>query len=146
MIFPAILDKKEKEIEELKTKIAEVLAVMPQPAGMGGSGGGGGAAAAAAAPPTSNASLSGFGAPTTLSLDLPAATDLSFTDKISSTLGGLAEQFSLGGASGGGGAAGAGASDDAGGAGSASAGASGGGLYSAFGFASSKANGKVNDA
>ena len=124
---------------------------MPQPAGMGGSGGGGGAAAAAAAPPTSNASLSGFGAPTTLSLDLPAATDLSFTDKISSTLGGLAEQFSLGGAasggaSAGGGAAGAGASDDAGGAGSASAGASGGGLYSAFGFASSKANGKVNDA
>ncbi len=116
---------------------------------MGGSGGGGAAAAAAAAPPTSNASLSGFGAPTTLSLDLPAATDLSFTDKISSTLGGLAEQFSLGGAASGGasggGAAGAGASDDAG-AGSASAGASGGGLYSAFGFASSKANGKVNDA
>lgn len=76
--------KKDKEIGELKAKIAEVLAVMPHSA----------AAAASVSPPQSAspapAGISSF-APTTLALDLPPATDLSFTGKLSGIT--LASEF-----------------------------------------------------
>ena len=90
LCFSGLLNKRDKEIGELKAKIAEVLAVMPT-------------AAAAAAAASSNqhqqqqqqntsvgvpSGITSF-APTTLALDLPPATDLSYTGKLSSL--GLAE-------------------------------------------------------
>lgn len=76
LYFLASVSSKDKEIFDLKAKIADVLAVMP-----GGVPGG--------VLTTSNAAVgSGRGnsvyTSSTLSLDLPASTDLSFTGKMSS--------------------------------------------------------------
>ncbi len=87
----------EKDIAELKAKIAEVLAVMPHHGG-GGAGGAGavgtpspaGAVGTPVGGGLSKSSASSFVpfTPTTLALDLPQATDLatdlSFTGKLSS--------------------------------------------------------------
>lgn len=77
------VSQKDKEIFDLKAKIAEVLAVMP------GSMGGGGSLNSVMQSGSSAAVGSGRGnssvyVPSTLSLDLPASTDLSFTGKMSS--------------------------------------------------------------
>jgi hypothetical protein len=77
---------KDKEIFDLKAKIAEVLAVMPS--SMSGSNNGMGnnvRSNAGNAAVGSGRAGSGVYVPSTLSLDhLPASTDLSFTGKISS--------------------------------------------------------------
>ena len=83
IFFSGLLGKKDKEIGELKAKIAEVLAVMPQPAGMsGGNGGSVVSSSSVSTPPLSTFTPSTSSASTTLSLDLPPATDLSFTDRV----------------------------------------------------------------
>lgn len=72
--FPELLGKKDREIGELKAKIAEVLAVMPTSV----------AASVNSTSSTVPTGITSF-APTTLAtLDLPPATDLSFTGKLSS--------------------------------------------------------------
>ena len=81
------MSQKDKEIFDLKAKIAEVLAVMPGH----GMGGGGDRMSNSVRCSAGNAAVgsgragSGVYVPSTLSLDhLPASTDLSFTGKISS--------------------------------------------------------------
>lgn len=68
--FSDLLLQKEKEISDLKSRVAEFYAVMPSSTGYG----------------VSSTGLSTFSAPTTLSLDLPASTDLSYptSNKMSS--------------------------------------------------------------
>ncbi|XP_059084152.1 macoilin-like [Tigriopus californicus] len=65
-----LLLQREKEISDLKSRVAEFYAVMPSSTGYG----------------VSSAGLNTFSAPTTLSLDLPASTDLSYptSNKMSS--------------------------------------------------------------
>ena len=76
-IFSASVSQKDKEIFDLKAKIAEVLAVMPGSIGVRSS--------AVNSAIGSGRASSGVFVPSTLSLDhLPASTDLSFTGKISS--------------------------------------------------------------
>ena len=84
LIFPApdLYKQKEKEVKDLRAKIAELLACMPTAAGGSASG------SRVNAPVTSLASYVG-NENNPLSLDLPATTDLSFgnSGKLSSGLG-----------------------------------------------------------
>ena len=66
--------KKEKEIGEMSARIAELLACMPT---SGSSGPSQRVSASAASPVTSLANYGGANGASSLSLDLPAATDLS---------------------------------------------------------------------
>ena len=70
--FPAQISRQDKENAELKKKITEMMALAPP---MGAAG-----FMQQQPPPSPAASL--FAPRTTLSLDLPAATDLSFTGKM----------------------------------------------------------------
>ena len=84
LIFPVsdLYKQKEKEVKDLRAKIAELLACMPTAAGGSASG------SRVNAPVTSLASYVG-NENNPLSLDLPATTDLSFgnSGKLSSGLG-----------------------------------------------------------
>ena len=73
-LFPAQVSRQEKENDELKKKITELMALAP-PIGAAGF-----LQQPSQPPPSPAASL--FAPRTTLSLDLPAATDLSFTGKM----------------------------------------------------------------
>ena len=79
------MSQKDKEVFDLKAKIAEVLAVMPGSMGNSNSMGNSVRSSAGNAAVGSGRAGSGVYVPSTLSLDhLPASTDLSFTGKISS--------------------------------------------------------------
>ena len=81
----ASVSHKDKEIFDLKAKIAEVLAVMPSSMSGSNNGMGNVRSNAGNAAVGSGRAGSGVYVPSTLSLDhLPASTDLSFTGKISS--------------------------------------------------------------
>jgi len=69
------VDKKDREIAELKAKIAEVLAVMPH-ANMNNAANNGQAASGGGRQPSPPSPQPQYAPVTTLSLDLPAATDL----------------------------------------------------------------------
>ena len=83
--FSASVSQKDKEVFDLKAKIAEVLAVMPGSMGNSNSMSNSVRSSAGNAAVGSGRAGSGIYVPSTLSLDhLPASTDLSFTGKIHS--------------------------------------------------------------